>query len=70
MSWVGPPTGCQALLDVALWDVAAKRAGLPLYKLLGAQRETLPAYASVMHSIPSLRTSRWPTAFAATACRR
>jgi|GEM_PF-466304 L-alanine-DL-glutamate epimerase-like enolase superfamily enzyme len=55
MSWVGPPTGCQALLDVALWGVAAKRAGLPLYKLLGAQRDTLPAYASVvtLDSVPA-----------------
>jgi L-alanine-DL-glutamate epimerase-like enolase superfamily enzyme len=47
MSWVGPPTGCQALVDVALWDIAAKRAGSPLYELLGAAREAVPAYASV-----------------------
>ncbi len=33
-------------VDVALWDVAAKAANLPLYKYLGAAREGLPAYAS------------------------
>lgn len=33
-------------IDVALWDVAAKAANLPLYKYLGAARDGLPAYAS------------------------
>lgn len=33
-------------IDVALWDIAAKAAGLPLYKYLGAYRKQLPVYAS------------------------
>src|SRR6185503_4383179 len=36
-------------IDIALWDLAGKRAGLPLYRLLGGPaRRQLPAYASLM----------------------
>ena len=33
-------------LQVALWDLAAKQAGLPLHILLGSRRDKVPAYAS------------------------
>ncbi|WP_240648366.1 mandelate racemase/muconate lactonizing enzyme family protein [Pararobbsia silviterrae] len=33
-------------LQVALWDLAAKQAGLPLWQLLGARRDRVNAYAS------------------------
>ncbi len=32
--------------DTALWDIAAKAAGMPLYKFLGAGRNAIGAYAS------------------------
>jgi galactonate dehydratase len=36
-----------AAVDIALWDLAARLAGLPLCKLLGGQRHaTIPAYLS------------------------
>ena len=36
-------------LDIALWDIAGKAAGLPLHRLLGgAGRDELPAYASLL----------------------
>lgn len=33
-------------VDVALWDVAGKAAGLPIFRMLGACRKSVPAYAS------------------------
>jgi len=36
-----------AVLDIGVWDLAAKAAGLPLYGLLGGHRDRIPAYASL-----------------------
>ncbi|KJF72721.1 mandelate racemase/muconate lactonizing enzyme family protein [Agrobacterium arsenijevicii] len=33
-------------IQVALWDLAAKQAGMPLHQLLGSRRERVRAYAS------------------------
>jgi L-alanine-DL-glutamate epimerase-like enolase superfamily enzyme len=33
-------------VDLALWDLGGKIAGLPVHKLLGAARDKVPAYAS------------------------
>ncbi len=33
-------------VDVALWDLAGKAAGMPIHRLLGTSRASLPAYAS------------------------
>ena len=33
-------------MDVALWDIGGKIAGLPIHQLLGSARQSLPAYAS------------------------
>ena len=49
--WAGASVGrsgmaVQAIspLDIALWDLKAKRAGLPLAKLLGAHRDSVQCY--------------------------
>jgi L-alanine-DL-glutamate epimerase-like enolase superfamily enzyme len=34
-------------IDIALWDLAARKAGRPLYKLLGEKRESMEPYASL-----------------------
>jgi L-alanine-DL-glutamate epimerase-like enolase superfamily enzyme len=33
-------------IDIALWDLAARRADLPLYRLLGRKRDSIEPYAS------------------------
>ena len=35
-------------VDMALWDLAGRYLGQPVYKLLGATRDKVPAYASTM----------------------
>lgn len=51
MVWAGASVGRSgvatqaiAALDTALWDLKAKRAGLPLSKLLGAHRDSVRCY--------------------------
>jgi len=45
----GPVVYALSGLDIALWDLAGKRAGKPLHALLGgARRLQLPAYASLV----------------------
>ena len=40
----GVTTGAVSAIDIALWDIRAKVAGLPLYKLLGGFRDRVPTY--------------------------
>ena len=37
---------CIGAVDIALWDIAGKAAGLPIHRLLGSCRDCVPAYAS------------------------
>ena len=51
LAWAGASAGRSGLatqavaaVDIALWDLKAKRAGLPLAKLLGAHRDSVACY--------------------------
>ncbi|QQO08836.1 mandelate racemase/muconate lactonizing enzyme family protein [Breznakiella homolactica] len=40
----GPTTNAISSIDIALWDIRAKAAGMPLYKLLGGAKDRIPVY--------------------------
>lgn len=45
----GPVTFGLSAIDIALWDIAGRRAGKPLHALLGGgARQRVPAYASLL----------------------
>ena len=59
-----------AALDIGLWDIAGKAAGLPLYKLWGAVTDRVPAYGSggwSKYSVDELVAEA--QAYAAQGCR-
>lgn len=41
-----PVPEAESLIDIALWDLVAVQADLPLYQLLGGARSCIPTYAS------------------------
>lgn len=44
----GPMMYAMSAIDIALWDLAGKRAGIPLFRLLGGDDPVLNKYASLM----------------------
>jgi L-alanine-DL-glutamate epimerase-like enolase superfamily enzyme len=55
----GPIAQAIAGVDIAVWDIVAKKAGLPLWRLLGGKGESrLPAYASGINPDGTLDQAR------------
>lgn len=52
----GPLAQVIAGVDLALWDLCARRAGLPLFRLLGGQQARVPVYASGINPDGALQT--------------
>ena len=64
---IDPPA--RAALDVALWDLLAKRARMPLYRLLGLPRRAVPTSVTVGINLPEVTRERVPEILRTTGAR-
>ncbi len=53
----GPMQQCIAGIDIALWDLVARRAGAPLWRYLGGTNPEIGAYASGINPDDAARTA-------------
>ncbi|MFH1176031.1 MAG: dipeptide epimerase [Acidobacteriota bacterium] len=60
MRTAGIDPGAMAALDEALWDLLAKQAGLPLYRLLGLAKGTVPTSLTIGLNPPEVTRERVP----------
>lgn len=54
--FTGAYAGMASLIDIALWDIKGKAAGMPIWKLLGGAQQTVPAY--VTFGLPQYSTEQ------------
>ncbi len=64
---VDPPA--MAALDVALWDLLARKAGLPLHRMLGLPRPTVPTSVTIGLNPPEVTRERVPEILRRTGAR-
>lgn len=69
MRAAGVDPAAMAALDVALWDLLAKRAGLPLYRMLGLVKGTVPTSLTVGLNPPEVTRERVPEILARTGAK-
>lgn len=55
---IDPPA--MAAVDVALWDLIAKQAGMPMYRMLGLTRDSVPTSVTVGINPPEVIRERVP----------
>lgn len=65
----GVDAGALAALDEALWDLLGKRAGLPLYRLLGLPKGTVPTSLTIGINPPAVTRERVPEILARTGAK-
>lgn len=53
---IGPIAQSIAGLDIAIWDLVARKEGKPLYECLGGSARTIPVYASGINPIGAVET--------------
>jgi L-Ala-D/L-Glu epimerase len=64
---IDPPA--MAALDTALWDLLAKRTGMPLYRLLGLPKEQVETSVTVGLNPPQITKERVPEILRQTGAR-
>jgi muconate cycloisomerase len=62
-----PPA--MAALDIALWDLLAKQAGMPLYRLLGLERRAVPTSVTIGLNPPDVTRERVEAILGATGAK-
>lgn len=65
----GVEPAAMAALDIALWDLAAKKAGTPLYAFLGLQNRSVPTSVTIGINPPEVIRERVPEILARTGAR-
>jgi L-Ala-D/L-Glu epimerase / N-acetyl-D-glutamate racemase len=66
---IGVPPCAHAALDMALWDLLAKQAGMPLYRLLGLGKPTTPTSITIGINPPDIAAERVTEMLARTGAR-
>ena len=64
---IDPPA--MAAFDIALWDLLAKQANLPLYKVLGLPKRSVPTSVTIGINPPEITRERVPDILTRTGAR-
>ncbi len=66
-AYIDPPA--MAALDIALWDLLAKKANMPLYKMLGLPKSEHPTSVTIGINPPEVTKERVPAILSSTGAK-